>query len=72
MLASSSNLSPSATSQNQTGTLLDYVADMQLHMALQSRNLVPGMNSEAVNNSRLEMLQEAQAASEKSASRQWL
>ncbi|MEL7083603.1 MAG: hypothetical protein AAF268_08615 [Cyanobacteria bacterium P01_A01_bin.3] len=56
----------------EQGTLLDYVADMQLHMALQSRNLVPGINSAAVDNSRLEMLTEAQAASEKTASRQWL
>ncbi|MGK7906602.1 MAG: hypothetical protein AB4040_05145 [Synechococcus sp.] len=69
MLASSSYVS---AAESQSGTVLDYVADMQLHMALQSRNLVPGMNSDAVNNSRLEMLQEAQAASEKFASRQWL
>ena len=72
MLASSSNFSTPSDVSSQQGTILDYVADMQLHMALQSRNLVPGMNSAAVNNSRLEMLQEAQAASEKSASRQWL
>ena len=72
MLASSSSFSTPSNASGQQDTILDYVADMQLHMALQSRNLVPGMNSASVNNSRLEMLQEAQAASEKSASRQWL
>ncbi|MGK7911898.1 MAG: hypothetical protein AB4050_10525 [Synechococcus sp.] len=72
MLASSSSFSTPSDLSGQQGTILDYVADMQLHMALQSRNLIPGMNSETVNNSRLEMLTEAQAASEKSASRQWL
>ncbi len=51
----------------------EYVAQLQLHMALQARNLVPtltdtGVNS--INHSRQQMLQETQAIIEKFASRQ--
>lgn len=49
-----------------------YVADLQLHMALQARNLLPGLNSSAVLDSRLELLHNVQAAAEKTASRQWI
>ena len=50
----------------------EYVAQLQLHMALQARNLVPTLdsNSSDANNSRHKMLQEAQAVVEKLASRQ--
>ena len=48
----------------------EYVAQLQLHMALQARNLLPTLTE--VQNSRQQMLQEAQAIVEKLASRQSL
>lgn len=50
----------------------EYVAQLQLHMALQAKNLVPSLNSDRLANSRQQMLQETQAISEKLASRQAL
>jgi 23S rRNA pseudoU1915 N3-methylase RlmH len=50
----------------------EYVAQLQLHMALQARNLLPSLNNTSVNNSRQQMLQETQAIAEKFASRQSL
>ena len=50
----------------------EYVAQLQLHMALQARNLVPTLNSTDINTSRQQMLQETQAIVEKLASRQCL
>ena len=50
----------------------DYVAQLQLHMALQARNLVPTLTNTTVTNSRQQMLQETQAIAEKFASRQSL
>jgi hypothetical protein len=50
----------------------EYVAQLQLHMALQARNLVPTLNNTDIQNSRYQMLQETQAAVEKWASRQSL
>ena len=66
-----------ATSQQQLlqEDISEYVAQLQLHMALQARNLVPTLNStdtDNTNNSRHQMLQEAQAIVEKLASRQSL
>ena len=63
-----------ATSQQQLlqEDISEYVAQLQLHMALQARNLVPTLNSTDTNNSRHQMLQEAQAVVEKLASRQSL
>ena len=49
----------------------EYVAQLQLHMALQARNLVPTLTG-AVNDSRQQMLQETQAIAEKLVSRQSL
>ena len=46
----------------------DYVAQLQLHMALQARNLVPSLTQ--ATNSREQLLQETQANVEKMASRQ--
>ena len=46
----------------------DYVAQLQLHMSLQSRNLVPTLTK--ATNSREQLLQETQANIEKLASRQ--
>lgn len=50
----------------------EYVAQLQLHMALQARNLVPNLTNSSVANSRQQMLQEAQSIVEKFASRQSL
>lgn len=50
----------------------EYVAQLQLHMALQARNLLPNMTSTTTTDSRQQMLQETQAIAEKLASRQSL
>ncbi|MDJ0595308.1 MAG: hypothetical protein QNJ72_35900 [Pleurocapsa sp. MO_226.B13] len=50
----------------------EYVAQLQLHMALQARNLVPTLDNTGINNSRQQLLQETQAVIEKLASRQSL
>ncbi|MGB5631153.1 MAG: hypothetical protein WBM44_13460 [Waterburya sp.] len=50
----------------------EYVAQLQLHMALQARNLVPTLTNIPVTDSRHQMLQETQAIAEKFASRQSL
>ncbi len=46
----------------------DYVAQLQLHMTLQARNLVPNLTQSG--DSRQQLLQETQATVEKLASRQ--
>jgi hypothetical protein len=46
----------------------DYVAELQLHMTLHARNLVPSLMHST--DSRHDFLREAQAAAEKLASRQ--
>jgi hypothetical protein len=48
--------------------LSEYVAHLQLHMALQARNLVPTLTQAA--DSREELLQQTQATFEKHVSRQ--
>lgn len=50
----------------------EYVAQLQLHMALQARNLVPTLTNISAVDSRQQMLQETQALAEKFASRQSL
>jgi len=51
--------------------LSDYVANLHLHMALQSRNLVPHLGFDRpTGDSRSQLLQETQAEFEKFASRQ--
>lgn len=50
----------------------EYVAQLQLHMTLQARNLVPTLTNTNVANSRQQMLQETQEIVEKFASRQSL
>ena len=47
----------------------EYVAQLQLHMALQARNLVPTLTEE-ISDPRERMLQETQATIEKLVSRQ--
>jgi hypothetical protein len=57
--------------QDSQEALCDYVAHLQLHMALQARNLVPHLNQEATGqDSRSQLLQKTQADFEKVASRQ--
>ena len=55
--------SVSATQENFS----DYVAELQLHMALQARNLVPSLHQQT---SRSALLHETQALVEKQISRQ--
>jgi len=50
------------------GELSDYVAHLQVHMALQARNLVPHLSDRL--DSRSQFLQETQADFEKIVSRQ--
>lgn len=50
----------------------EYVAQLQLHMALQARNLVPTFSNTRETDSRQQLLQETQAIVEKLASRQSL
>lgn len=50
----------------------EYVAQLQLHMALQARNLVPTLTNSDFVDSRQQMLRETQAIAEKFASRQSL
>ncbi|MDJ0578125.1 MAG: hypothetical protein QNJ65_23570 [Xenococcaceae cyanobacterium MO_234.B1] len=54
--------------QQSREDIRDYVAQLQLHMALQARNLVPTLTN--VSDSRQQMLQETQAVVEKWVSRQ--
>lgn len=48
----------------------EYVAELQLHMALQARNFLPSLSN--IKNSREQMLQDTQANVEKLVSRQSL
>jgi hypothetical protein len=51
--------------------LSDYVAHLQMHMALQARNLVPHLGSDRYSSdSRSQLLQQTQVTFEKLASRQ--
>ena len=52
--------------------ICEYVAQLQIHMALQARNLVPTLTNTSLGNSRQQMLRETQAVIEKFASRQSL
>ena len=60
--------SPETEQQVFREDISEYVAQLQLHMALQARNLVPTLTD--VTDSREQMLQETQAIIEKLASRQ--
>ena len=51
------------------GDLSDYVTHLQLHMALQARNLVPNLSSDRNSDSRSRMLSSTQADFERLASR---
>jgi hypothetical protein len=49
--------------------LSDYVAHLQVHMALQARNLVPNLSDDRIHDSRSQMLCSTQADFERLASR---
>jgi hypothetical protein len=70
-MAMESNLLTSATVDNQDTS--EYVAHLQLHMALQARNLVPNLvpnSKQTIQDSRQQLLHQTQADFEKFASRQ--
>ncbi|WP_072619425.1 hypothetical protein [Spirulina major] len=53
--------------------ICEYVAQLQLHMTLQARNLVPSLTqSPQHQDSRSQLLHDTQVQIEKFASRQWL
>ncbi len=60
------NVAQSLTEENMG----DYVAQLQLHMTLQAKNLVPNLTH--TQDSRQQLLQETQATVEKLVSRQGL
>ncbi|MFQ3584564.1 MAG: hypothetical protein SNJ85_06480 [Cyanobacteriota bacterium] len=64
--------SSSVALTSSTSGLREYVTELQLHMALQARSLTPSLSLSPEPDSRLVMLQQAQADMEKTASRQWL
>jgi uncharacterized membrane-anchored protein YhcB (DUF1043 family) len=57
--------------QDNREDVSQYVAQLQLHMALQARNLVPNITNQATD-SRSQLLQETQANIEKLVSRQFV
>ena len=66
----SSNTFNNTLNHNNHEDVSEYVAQLQLHMTLQARNLVPNI-TQAID-SRQQMLHETQANIEKLASRQFL
>lgn len=64
-MAQSQSSVPSAAEREE---FREYVAHLQLHMALQARNLVPNLNQKG--DRRQTLLHETQASFEKLASRQ--
>lgn len=61
-------LNQKAEAQTSRENICEYVAELQLHMALQARNLVPSLAQ--MTDSRGQLLQETQATIEKLVSRQ--
>ncbi len=61
-------LNSDSLTQSMKDDLSDYVAHLQLHMSLQSRNLLPSMSQ--VNDSRDNLLYQTQATIEKYTSRE--
>jgi len=57
-------------SNNQREDIKEYVAELQFHMTLQARNLIPNLNM--AQDSRVKLLQDTQASVEKIISRQSL
>lgn len=63
-----SNINSTSQRPSNREDFSEYVAHLQMHMALQARNLVPSIKS--VTNSREQLLRDTQADFEKIASRQ--
>ena len=63
-----SNINSASQPPSNREDFSEYVAHLQMHMALQARNLVPSIKS--VTNSREQLLRDTQADFEKIASRQ--
>ena len=63
-----SNINHTSQRHSNREDFSEYVAHLQMHMALQAKNLVPSIKS--VTNSREQLLQDTQADFEKIASRQ--
>lgn len=61
-------LNSDSLTQSMKDDVRDYVAHLQLHMSLQSRNLLPSMNQ--VKDSRNNLLYQTQATIEKYTSRE--
>lgn len=61
-------LNTQAGTETARENICEYVAELQLHMALQARNLVPSLAQ--MTDSRGQLLQETQATIEKLVSRQ--
>lgn len=61
-------LNSDSLTQSMKDDVRDYVAHLQLHMSLQSRNLLPSMNQ--VKDSRNNLLYQTQATIEKHTSRE--
>lgn len=61
-------LNQKAEAPTSRENICEYVAELQLHMALQARNLVPSLAQ--MTDSRGQLLQETQATIEKLVSRQ--
>ena len=59
---------PQAQSEAFREDIREYVAQLQLHMTLQARNLIPSLNQ--ARDSREQLLQDTQAQIEKMVSRQ--
>ncbi|WP_066348073.1 hypothetical protein [Geminocystis sp. NIES-3708] len=62
------NFKSDSLTQSMNDDVRDYVAHLQLHMSLQSRNLLPSMNQ--VQDSRDNLLYQTQATIEKYTSRE--
>ncbi len=63
------HISPNLAPTGPREDFSEYVAHLQLHMALQTRKLVPNM-AQGNNDSRAQLLQDTQAHIEKHVSRQ--
>lgn len=71
MNLSSNTLDQPFINQNIREDVSEYVAQLQLHMTLQARNLIPNITTQT-KDSRAQLLEETQANLEKLVSRQFL
>ena len=61
----------SSSQQSVGNSVCGYVTDLQIHMALQARHLLPSMNETDMADHHLKTVHQAQADMERTASRQW-